>query len=816
MKAITVLILILQFFFGSLKFGFVPTITFDAGTEGPGISHGGAGFLYGLAEENVPDALTVEALAPKIAAQKVPDGLQHPIGDVSHVAGNLESCDYIVVYLQDAFSTWYYANDDINEARRAGTYDWRTFLTEVYFPTVRESVEKLRAESYADRVVYCLYNECDNGVWFGTWNGEYAAFDDAGRDAFFEAWALTFDYVRALAPDALIGGPGYYEYNARKEYDFLSYCKAHGCLPDVMIWHELGERSSELLDLHVSEYRDTETALGISALPIAVTEYGTMEECGDPAKLLSYLRQMEECGVYGCIAYWRLADNLCDTSADGVSPNACWWLYRWYAMMRGTRMDKQVSDLFHADFGKAVREGRALRNKYLNGFGAVNGSKDTLWALVGGADYTAQVRFIHTDKTAVGKTAHVKVESVSFMGLGGAVYAPTLVKEYDVSVSGGKLNVRLENMDPNSVYLISVTAGDGRFAAYTNKNLPVRTEFESGALLGNAYTYDPAYASTGETAGLVGGMEHPGDGVEIGFSVPETGDYTLGLIYGKANDGAGPDGRVSALADLTLDGETRTVLLPNTIRSEYTALYTLDVRLTKGEHTLRMEHNTGTFVLDSLVTQPAAGNEIYVQPTGEAGAYYAFAPQNGWYRVITAGAFTVNGSLCQKNAVYLRQGINRLDLSDGAPVRIFAAGPFAPTATVTPEAMTLSGGASAENGALTGITSEGGEARFSVNAPESGDYRVTLTYSNNAEGGYHAYNVDLIEQYVTLTVNGQTQRVWCRSTYSHDTRANVTCTVRLAAGENLFTLTNDGLVRFDGRETGAPRIYGVQIDPVCR
>ena len=817
MKILTVLTLIIQFIFGSLRFGFVPTMVFDAGGEGPEISHGAIGFLYGLAEENVPDALTVEGLSPKIAAQKVPDGLQHPIGDAAHVAGNLESCDYIVVYLQDAFSTWYYANDDIYEARRNGTYDWRTFLEETYFPMVRKSVEKLKTESYADRVVYCLYNECDNGVWFGTWNGEYAAFDAAGRDAFFEAWALTFAYVRSLAPDALIGGPGYCDYSAEKELDFLTFCKENGCMPDVMIWHELGERSSELLDLHVKEYRDTETKLGVPAMPIAITEYGTMEECGDPAKMFRYLRQMEECGVYGCVAYWRLADNLCDTSADGVSPNACWWLYRWYAGMTGTRMEKQVYDLFHADFGKAVREGRQLRNKYFNGFGAVNPEKTELKALAGGADYTAQVRFTNVDRTAIGKTAHVKVESVSFMGLGGAVYAPTLVKEYDRKITGGTLNVTLEDMDVNSVYLITVTPGDGRFSAYTNDDLPRRTEFETGTLLGRAYTYDSAYASTGETAGLVGGMEAPGDGVEIRFSVPRTGDYVLSLIYGKANDGAGPDARVSALADLTLDGETTTVRLPNTIRSEYTSLYPFRVRLTKGEHTLRMAHNTGTFVLDSLVTSPVPGNTIYTQPAGAPGAYYAFAPENGWYRTDAAAPFTVNGSLCNKNTVYLRQGINKLVLTDpSAELTVASAEDFPPAASAAPEDMALSGGAGITDGALTGITSRGGEARFTVNVPASGEYRVTFTYSNNAEGGYHAYNVDLIEQYVTLTVNAQTRRVWCRSTYSHENRSTATCAVFLNAGENELVLTNDGSVRFDGRDTEAPRIYGVRIDPVCR
>jgi hypothetical protein len=134
-------------------------------------------------------------------------------------------------------------------------------------------------------------------------------------------------------------------------------------------------------------------------------------------------------------------------------------------------------------------------------------------------------------------------------------------------------------------------------------------------------------------------------------------------------------------------------------------------------------------------------------------------------------------------------------------------------AEIPAEGLTLSGGAKLENGAVTGISSGGGSAAFPVSAPVAGDYRVTLTYSNNAEGGYHAYNVDLIEQYFTVSAAGKTQRVWCRNTYSDENRATVTFTVSLPAGESEIVLSNDGSVRFDGRGTEAPKLYGVAVNP---
>ena len=58
------------------------------------------GFLYGLAESEVPSSAITNALKISSVSQKVPDGLQHPTGDIDHIKGQLDTCDYIVAYLQ--------------------------------------------------------------------------------------------------------------------------------------------------------------------------------------------------------------------------------------------------------------------------------------------------------------------------------------------------------------------------------------------------------------------------------------------------------------------------------------------------------------------------------------------------------------------------------------------------------------------------------------------------------------------------------------------------------------------------------------------
>ena len=820
MKVFASIAAILSLFFGSFRFGFVPTVVLDASVAVAPISSRASGHLYGLAEENVPDALMVESLDVSSVSQKVIDGLQHPIGDIDHVAANLKNADWLVVYLQDAYDTWYYDHEAILEARRAGTWDPMDYLRRDFFPRVDARVNALKTKDYADRLVYCPFNECDNGLWFGTWmDDSWTAFDEQGQQTFYEAWKLTVERIRSLDPSAKFGGPGYCDYALWKEESFLTFCIENDCVPDVMIWHELGEKSAEEWDLHMAEYRALERRLGIGPLPVIVTEYGTMEECGNPAKMFRYIYQIEETGAWGNIAYWRLSDNLNDNSADGISPNACWWLYRWYADMDGSRMEKSIHDLMHEDFGKAVREGRAARHKHLNALGSIADGKDRISILTGGADYGYQIKIKNMNATTLGKKVRVKVESTAFQGLSGKVFAPTLLFERDMNVLGNTLTVKLPTADPDAVYHIEITLATGE-RAVVNDNLPVRVEAERGELLGNAYTYDSAYATTGDAQGMVGGMENPGDGVRLTVKVPSAGQYLLSVIYGKHNDLGGAGGRVTGKATLSVNGEERTLSLPNTIKSEYTDVLRLTADLKKGENTLVFTHDSGTFVLDSVLVQKAEPTgpitvlRDYDRSTPHGGAFLAVAPENGYYALTTnAAALTVNGAAAQGRTVYLRQGLNLIETTGGdalAAERTAGAEPI----TVLPNAMTLTG-CRVEDGRLVGITGEGGCAAFTVAAPKAGTYAFTLTYANNQEGGAHDYNVDLIEAYFTITAGGNSTRVWCRSTYSDETFATVTVYLPLAAGENAVTLTNDGEVTFNGKTAVSPTLQSVEICPLC-
>ena len=811
----------------------MPTVRFDAENLTGEVTNGASGYLYGIAEDGVPSHNMVESLDVSSVSAKTQGGLQHPIGEVGDVAPSLlrtGHCDYIVVYLQDMFSTWYYADGDITEMKKNGTYDWKSFLTDTYFPLVEQSINEMKGTEYEDKLVYCIFNECDNGVWFGEWvqGGEngWHNWNEQGQKNFYEAWKMTYDYVKSLDPDAVIGGPGNYEYSSWKTDAFLKFTTENNCTPDVIIYHELGDRSIYDWEANYKDLLALEMKYGVSTdTPVIITEYGRMQDNGNPNTMLKYIVRTENTKVYSNQAYWLFADNLCSTCADYNTPNSAWWVYRWYTSMQGQTMKSEIKDILHSDLGKAVKEKRELRYQQFMGLGTITDEKDKLEMLVSGADYKGRVLVENLKDTALyGKNVEVKIEAVTYQGILGKVYEPEIVKTYSEKC-GKNLSVTL-GMDENTAYRITVTPCES-VNEFENDNLWVRYEAEHGTLLGDAYTYDSAYATTGEELGMVGGMEKEGDGVEMKITVPEDGHYQFRIIYGKANDGQTSADRVNAEAYFCCDDTRKLLTLKNTIRSEITDTYDLELELTAGEHTLKAEHLEGTFVLDSILVRRAEERaSVYCERDNDReSSYLAVAAEDGYYKLTSSadGEFCIDGADVNitngEALVYLRRGLNFIDTPENAGINIAYADDTAYSQWLDTAAAVLSDGAevkineAADKAFITGISSEGGKAEYKINAQETGTYKLTISYSNNRENGVHSYNVDLVEDFITISVNGEkSENLYCRNTYSHDSYTTVTTNIELQEGENILTLSNDGENKFNNGVTYAPDISVISVN----
>lgn len=803
--------LILSFFFvlglalHGLPYLFYPTVEFDLsdiGTE-PDISSRACGFLYGLAQEGVPSPEAVKTLTISSISQKVIGGLQHPIGDVDDVSPNLGTCDYITVYLQDCYPTWYYNWDVIEEMRKAGTYDCREFVENDFLPQAREKVRILSQKDYADRLVYCPYNECDNTVWFGTQQeGGWLAFDDKAKAEFYRAWKLAYEEIRAIHPGSKIGGPGYCDYNIDKIGDFLKFCKENDCLPDIMIYHELGGESSMWLRDHVKEYRKFEKELGIKENPIIITEYGTMEECGVPSPMLHYISAMEDSGVYGNIAYWRLSDNLCDTITKGNCPNSCWWLYKWYCDMRGKHIPCEVLDLKHSDFENTVKYFRdGFHKSKLDGIGACDIDNKRIDLIIGGADYSYQAALRGADRIFGKSRVRVTVEAVAFEGLSGEVFKPSVISD-KVETASANMKIRIDTPDINAVYHVIIEPYGGE-KLLEAAPLPERFEFENGTLLGKAYTYDSAYGTTDGIQGMCGGFENDGDGISLDFNTGKAGKYDISIVYGKANDGTSTASRCDGRAKMIFDGEESEISLPNTVKSEYTDKYTFTADLSAGKHNIRLMHSDGTFVVDSLLILPHTENEsVYCKYDNDCGEYLIIAPANGFYKIGNADK-------------YLKKGFNYVKDENGGNIEAAPCG-YEDEFTAELNKLALSGTAEIKTvggrDCLTGINSDGGSAAIEFNASREGIYAITLEYSNNEENGLHAYNVDLIEEYVTITAGDEKHELWCVNTLSDYNFSTATAYIRLNEGMNEIVLSNDHFNSFNGITTTSPNISRITIN----
>ena len=834
---LSALALIPDFLGFSANFTGSPTVVLDASELTGEVTSGASGYLYGLSEDGVPSYNMVQSLDISSVSAKTQGGLQHPIGEVGDIADEIISsghCDYIVVYLQDMYSTWYYDWQNINDMKAQGTYDWKTYLTETYFPLIKESMESMKDTHYADKLVYCIFNECDNGIWFGEWvadedgNG-WNDFNEQGRKNFNEAWKMTFDYVRSIDPDALIGGPGNYEYSSSKTEDFLSFVSENGCVPDVMIYHELGDRSIYDWESNVADLKSIEEKYGIATdTPIIITEYGRMQDNGDPNTMLKYIIRTENTKVYSNQAYWLLADNLSNTCADYNTPNSAWWVYRWYTSMDGQTMSSEIRDVLHSDLGKALKGKREPRYQQFLGMGTINDTAYKLDILVSGADYNGRVLVKNLKETDLyGKNVKIEISAVTYQGLLGEVYEPETVKIYTTKCRK-KLSIPLE-MNKETAYHIVVTESDEEID-FENDNLFVRYEAEDGTLTGNAYTYDSAYATTGQQNGMVGGMEKQGDGVEMTINVPEEGTYLLRLIYGNSNDGPASTDRTYSVSNFTLDSVTRELYFENTVKSELTSVYDMNVKLSEGEHTLSFSHNKGTIVLDSiLVKKTADSDDVYFEKDDDKkNTYLAVAPDDGYYDIETAknSEITVDGANALVNdkgmaTVYLRRGLNYVTVAENASFDVCLSDKKGRVINLEPADAILDGTAEIKMNEfhkkeyISGISDKGGSARYSVTVETEGIYKLTVLYANNRENGVHDYNVDLVEDFITISVNGEkTENLYCRNTYSTDTYTTVTTNITLKAGENVVVFSNDGANKFNGNETFAPDIAIVTINPV--
>ena len=790
----------------------VPTLTIDFSKQSE-LTGRASGFLYGLAENEVPTSEITESIAINTLATKPAGGLQHPIGDVNQVYKTFTNAggEYLFIYTQDMYDTWYYQFDSL----------------ELYNERVKKTVTEMENSEYKDKLVYCIYNEMDNGVWFGDhWVEE-------NRYKFYDAWKSTYQVVKDINPEAKIAGPGHcgYYYDWNKE--FLTYCKENNCIPDMFVWHELaGEPNYSIywMEYRFNEFNEMCDELGVERLPICISEYGLMQTNGIPGESVKWISRLEASDIYGCVAYWRLANNLAETVADDVTPNSNYWVYKFYADMKGKELEVTEWDLFHSNIGNWLKGKYPLFNKGFIGMASFDETEKKFYVLAGGSAENSNIKIENIDEKYFknGDKVTVKVSYVDFKGLGGAVYAPEECFTDVVKVLGNAIKFTLPCERESQSYFIEITPYENEEES-KNKDRTVRYEAEDAEFSGNAFV--PEWISYASSKGLVVKGLDKDSTIEFTVDAPKAGMYDIDFVY--ANGGT-ETGRITA--DVTINGRNCTFEAPSTIKDEYMECVSITLELEKGKNKLLVEllqDCEAVLTLDFIDVSPFddTNPDVYFallqsrNADENENAWSVIVKNDGYYKLSYTDnrlPNAVNGVTYKEEIKYLHRGYNKTLLDNNLSLAKIEAYETAPLVTIKPADMIIHNGATLEADVNTSsgkrigwIASDTGSyATFNVNIEKAGYYNFTIEYANNEEGGYHDYNVDLVERYITFTVNGENRgNHFFRSTYSWEHYKTKTVVLYLNEGDNEIKLSNDGSYSFNNKVTYAPNIGSIQVNP---
>ena len=486
------------------------TLVVDANQPFRTVTHVASGGLYGLDTASVPADSLVEPLHPNTFVQMAPGGKQLPNGesapggDALVVAPEAAAAGAkVVVRMPDWYPNF--------------PYQWVSWSN--WLSAVDTQVKAVVASGDSNISAFELWNEPD---W--TWNTSAAGAFDAG-------WARTFKEVRADDPSAVIQGPSYSAWNASWMTTFLTDAKASGTLPNIISWHELSGQANIAAD--VAAYRALEKSLGIGPLPIAIEEYGETSEVGVPGALVGYIAKFERAGVSNAeLAFWNHYGTLGDTLTDtGGSPNAAYWLYRWYGSMTGN----MVTTVPPAQTG-------------LDGAASVNSAGNQVSVIFGGGSGGAAVTVNGLSSlSAFGSTAHVVLEQTVSAGRSTADVGPLIISDANYAISNGSITIPVSSMSAANGYHLLITPGSSATLSgsytITNVNSGLRLDTSgSGTAQGTLAVQATAGSSATQDWTLV----------PEGSSYYEIKNKASGLVLGVSNEG------VAAGADALVWGDNGT------------------------------------------------------------------------------------------------------------------------------------------------------------------------------------------------------------------------------------------------------------------
>lgn len=607
------------------------TLEADFSQETGAFRGGASGTLYGLGDDGAPTQALLDGAAVENSSQKPPYGTQHPSGDALRVEKSFFEAggNELAVYMQDYYPDWGY-----NGGRRPG--DTRTYNLDITSPDfgsyteggngvwdyaeVTEIVvnEVLENSEHPDKYTFIPFNEPDGGNWYGASNmfGQFLTDWDSEYELIQRIWDQYASgerqgKVRPTGDSARVAGPGHASNNTAtgSRVDlFLKHAKDSGTLPEVFVWHELGSSSLATYRTNYANYRAHEAKYGIDPIPVNITEYGTLRDMSVPGQLIQWFTMFEDTKVQAETAYWNYAGNLSDNSSRANSANAGWWLFKWYADLKGTTTVKVTPPKPNAVDtlqGVAAIDRENSKATILYG-GANDANSDQVQNT--GAGIPVTVRATGLDTKEFGKTVDVVVRENAYTGTEGVAGTPRVVKVLrNVPVTDGSIAVTTPSVDRYAAYQLTITPSS---SATADVDTPLLTAEAEQTTISGAQVYSHSPISSNWSAFIFSGNKDvgsfgAGDTLTWNVDAPAAGTYRLQIVSGNTGSPGTNGVKVNGVDAGTLDIGAE-LALRSAVKWQYRGSAELLVELKAGANSVTIEGSSLDNTVDKLLLYPVS------------------------------------------------------------------------------------------------------------------------------------------------------------------------------------------------------------------
>lgn len=289
----------------------------------------------------------------------------------------------------------------------------------------------MKASNMLAGVAVDLWNEPDLDIfWNRTW------------DQYLEYWHRSFAMFRELLPEVNISGPAMAHSPNLTDEKWQEWCAMaaeQDSIPDIYSWHQIGDWEREP-DTTVPDFNTLREKHDLPERPIDINEYAWPTE-QNPGTSAWYLSQLERHDLRGLRANWGSGSDLHDflgnlianTSVGQYYPNGEWQLYKYYAEMKGERVETKASDdLLFDVFAVSSDEGVRV--------------------IAGSRTVQAEYDIVVEGLTRTSGTVEVRTLRFDWDGLAGAVGPPVDLGKDEYEIVSGRLTLTYDPPDNSTAY----------------------------------------------------------------------------------------------------------------------------------------------------------------------------------------------------------------------------------------------------------------------------------------------------------------------------------------------------------------------------